>query len=369
MRLWPSTRAPNSQAACTTPAKVACPTTIGTAATSSGKLGGGYFGARDDRGRFDLERLCDVVAGAPVRAIEIKLSQGAKPGLGGVLPSSKITSEISQIRGVPMGQDCVSPAAHPEFHDADSLLDFVERIADATGLPVGIKSAVGEQRFWSDLAEIMANEDRGVDFITIDGGEGGTGAGPLVFSDQVALPFKIGFANVYREFAQRGISDRVVFIGSGKLGFPHEALFAFGLGCDMINVGREALMSIGCIQAQRCHTDKCPTGVATQNPWLVHGLDPELKSARLANYVVVMRKEILALSRACGVDHPARISLDHFEVLDDRFGTRPAREVFDYRPEWGIADWSERWGLTPVPGEDRAETDFANVASNSLNRY
>jgi glutamate synthase (ferredoxin) len=300
------------------------------------QLGSGYFGARDERGRFDLARLVDVVAANPVRAIEIKLGQGAKPGLGGVLPAAKVTAEISRIRGVPMGKDCISPAAHPEFADVSSLVDFVERIADATGLPVGIKSAVGEQSLWSDLAEIMANEDRGVDFITIDGGEGGTGAGPLVFTDQVALPFKVGFSNVYREFAGRGITDRVVFIGSGKLGFPHESLLAFGLGCDMVNVAREAMMAIGCIQAQRCHTGKCPTGVATQNPWLVHGLDPELKAARLANYVLVLRKELLALSRACGVAHPSLVSLDHFDVLDDRFGTHPAREVFGYEVDWGV---------------------------------
>jgi glutamate synthase domain-containing protein 2 len=300
------------------------------------QLGSGYFGARDERGRFDLPRLVDVVAANPVRAIEIKLSQGAKPGLGGVLPAAKVTAEISRIRGVPMGKDCISPAAHPEFADVSSLVDFVERIADATGLPVGIKSAVGEQSLWSELAEIMATEDRGVDFITIDGGEGGTGAGPLVFTDQVALPFKVGFSNVYREFAARGVTDRVVFIGSGKLGFPHESLLAFGLGCDMVNVAREAMMAIGCIQAQRCHTGKCPTGVATQNPWLVHGLDPELKAARLANYVLVLRKELLALSRACGVSHPSLVSLDHFDVLDDRFGTHPAREVFGYEADWGV---------------------------------
>ncbi len=300
------------------------------------QLGSGYFGARDRNGRFDLDRLVDVVAANPVRAIEIKLSQGAKPGLGGMLPAAKISQEISLVRGVAMGQDCISPAAHPEFHDADSLLDFVERIAQATGLPVGIKSAVGELAFWADLAEVMATEDRGVDFITIDGGEGGTGAGPLVFTDQVALPFKIGFSTVYREFAKRNLSDDVVFVGSGKLGFPHESLFAFALGCDMVNVAREAMMAIGCIQAQRCHTGKCPTGVATQNPWLVHGLDPEIKSARLANYVVVLRKELLALSRACGVDHPAQVSLDHFDILDDRFATRPARAVFGYDPDWGV---------------------------------
>lgn len=300
------------------------------------QLGSGYFGARDADGRFDLDRLVETAAANPVRAIEIKLSQGAKPGLGGVLPAAKITPEVSRIRGVPQGKDCISPAAHPEFHDVDSLLDFVERIADATGLPVGIKSAIGESSLWSELAEAMVSGERGIDFITIDGGEGGTGAGPLVFTDQVALPFKVGFSRVYKEFAKRGIADRVVFIGSGKLGFPHESTLAFGLGCDMVNVAREAMMAIGCIQAQRCHTGKCPTGVATQNPWLVHGLDPELKAARLANYVLTLRKDLLALSRACGVTHPALISLDHVDVLDDRFGATSARDVFGYEPGWGV---------------------------------
>ena len=300
------------------------------------QLGSGYFGARDDRGRLDLSKLKDVVAANPVRAIEIKLSQGAKPGLGGMLPASKISPEIAAIRGVPLGQDCLSPANHPEFSDVDSMLDFVERLATETGLPVGIKSAVGEQSLWVELADRMAREDRGVDFITIDGGEGGTGAAPLAFADQVALPFKIGFSRIYAEFAGRGIADRIVFAGSAKLGFPEESLLAFGLGCDMVNVGREAMMAIGCIQAQRCHTGRCPTGVATQNPWLTRGLVPEVKAPRLANYVITLRRELLALSRACGVPGPEGVSLDSFDMLDDQFGARPAREVFGYEPGWGI---------------------------------
>jgi glutamate synthase domain-containing protein 2 len=120
------------------------------------------------------------------------------------------------------------------------------------------------------------------------------------------------------------------------LGFPHESTLAFGLGCDMVNVAREAMMAIGCIQAQRCHTGKCPTGVATQNRWLVHGLDPELKAARLANYVITLRKDLLSLSRACGAHHPALISLDHVDVLDDRFGATSARSIFGYEPGWGV---------------------------------
>jgi glutamate synthase domain-containing protein 2 len=294
------------------------------------QIGTGYFGCRDADGRFSLEGFDETLASAPIRAIEIKLSQGAKPGLGGVLPAAKVSPEIARIRGVPMGRDCLSPPRHSAFHDVDSMLDFVEALAGRSGLPVGIKSAVGEEAFWVRLAEAMAGGRRGVDFVTVDGGEGGTGAGPRVFTDHVALPFKLGFSRVYRIFAEAGLSDRIVFIGSGKLGFPEAGLLAFALGCDLINVGREAMMAVGCIQAQRCHTGHCPTGVATQSRWLMRGLDPTRKAVRLANYVATLRKELLDLARACGAAHPAEVGLDRFEILDDRFGARPAREVFGY---------------------------------------
>jgi glutamate synthase (ferredoxin) len=296
------------------------------------QIGTGYFGCRDTSGRFSMPRLKDVIAGhAQVRAIEIKLSQGAKPGSGGVLPRQKITEEIAHIRGVSMTRDCVSPAAHSAFHDASSLLDFVEWMAGETGLPVGIKSAVGEMTFWQELARLSAMTGRSVDFITIDGGEGGTGAAPLVFADRVGLPFKIGFSRVQRAFAEHGLHDRIVFVGSGKLGFPDSALLAFALGCDLINVGREALLAVGCIQALRCHTNRCPTGVTTQSRWLSHGLDPQLKSVRLANYVVTLRKELLALSRACGVNHPALVTANQIEILDNRFGAQTVADLLGGR--------------------------------------
>lgn len=294
------------------------------------QIGTGYFGCRDERGRFDLQRFSDAVEANPVRAIEIKLSQGAKPGRGGLLPAAKITPEVAAIRGIPMGKDCISPSAHKEFHDVDSMLDFVERLADASGLPVGIKSAVGQMPFWEELVTQMANSDRGVDFITIDGGEGGTGAAPLVFADHVALPFKSAFYSVYRLFQNAGLHDKTVFIGSGKLGFPEAALLAFGLGCDMINVGREAMLAIGCIQAQRCHTGHCPAGVATQNRWLMSGLNPTHKGARFANYVVMLRKEMLQLCHACGVHHPAEMTTDFFEIFDESFVPRPISESMGY---------------------------------------
>lgn len=295
------------------------------------QIGTGYFGCRNRDGRFDLQRFRDVVQSNPVRAIEIKLSQGAKPGRGGLLPAAKITKEISEIRGVPMGKDCASPASHREFKDVDSMLDFIERLADESGLPVGIKSAVGQMGFWVDLAEQIQRSGRAPDFITIDGGEGGTGAAPLVFSDHVAMPFTLALSSVHRIFAEADLVDKIVFIGAGKLGFPHRALLAFGMGCDMVNVGREAMLAIGCIQAQRCHTGHCPAGVATQNRWLMSGLDPTSKAHRFANYVVTLRKELMQLSRACGVGHPAEISLEHFEILDDAFGTRSAKQHFGYR--------------------------------------
>jgi glutamate synthase domain-containing protein 2 len=300
------------------------------------QVGTGYFGCRDANGQFDLQALVDTVASAPVRAVEIKLSQGAKPGLGGVLPAAKVTPEIAEVRGVPVGVDCISPPYHRAFTDVDGLLDFVETIADATGLPVGIKSAVGEQAFWDTLTRRMTATGRGVDFVNIDGGEGGTGAAPLVYSDHVALPFMVGFPRVYRSFAEAGLADHVVFAGAGKLGLPESALLGMALGLDLVNVGREAMLAIGCIQAQRCHTGRCPTGVATQNRWLAGGLDPDLKSSRAANYLITLRYELLRLARTCGVAHPALVTLDHLDFLADRFHSTSGRQLFAYEPSWGL---------------------------------
>ena len=303
------------------------------------------FGCRDAAGNFELSRLVDLVETHPIRAIEIKLSQGAKPGIGGFLPGAKVTDEIAEARGIPVGRDCRSPARNPNFRDADSLLDFAEEIAAATGLPVGLKSAVGEMKFWQELADCMVGGTRGVDFINIDGGEGGTGAGPLVFTDHVALPFKLGFSRVYRIFAERALVDDIVFGGSGKLGFPAQALLATGLGCDWIHVGREAMLAIGCIQAQRCHTGHCPTGVATQNRWLMGGLDPTHKGARLANYLVNLRMELQRLAHACGVAHPALVPLERLEILTPRFHGRTASEVFGYKNGWGLPGPADRQAL------------------------
>ncbi len=317
------------------------------------QLGTGYFGARNADGSFSLEKLVEKSQRFKVKAIEIKLSQGAKPGRGGVLPGAKVSPLIAEIRGVPMGKDVISPSAHTAFSDVDSMLDLIEKIADATGLPVGIKSAVGELGFWQELARQMESKTRGVDFIQIDGGEGGTGAAPLVFSDHVSLPFKLGFARVYPFFAERGLDERIAWIGSGRLGFPEEAALAMALGCDMVAVAREAMLAIGCIQAQICHTDHCPTGVATQKPWLVKGLDPGDKSARLANYLMTLRKELMWVVHATGRDHPYQLVLEDFDILESGYRAEPARARFGYDPGWRL------------PRADRLETLLPLMAPSS----
>ena len=300
------------------------------------QLGTGYFGARDAEGNLSIERLVEVCKNHRVKAVEVKLSQGAKPGRGGVLPAEKITEEISRIRGIPMGQTCISPAYHRAFKDVPSMIDTIESIADATGLPVGIKSAIGREDFWIELANTMEKTGRGPDYIQIDGGEGGTGAAPLVFSDHVSLPWRNAFPRIYKIFAERGLHQEIIFMGSGRLGFPNNAFLAFGLGVDMISVAREAMLAIGCIQAQRCHNGHCPTGVATHNKWLVRGLDPTNKAHRLANYLTIFRKEVMWLTRACGYPHPGFIRGSDIEMLDTSYGGISPTDLFEYGDGWEL---------------------------------
>ena len=294
------------------------------------QIGTGYFGARDGKGGFDLDIMGKTVEeNDKIRCIEIKLSQGAKPGKGGILPASKVTTQIAKIRGIPVGKSCISPNSHPEFDTVDELIDFIERIAERTGLPVGIKSAIGEIRFWEELARQMSARKQGPDFISVDGGEGGTGAAPLTFADHVSLPFKVGFQRVYPIFQQACVSPDIVWIGAGKLGFPDRALVAFAMGCDLVQIAREAMISIGCIQAQKCHTGFCPAGIATQNRWLQAGVDVDFKAKRFARFIQSFRKELLELAHAAGHQHPCQITgeqiecstgVNAFTSLDDLMG-------------------------------------------------
>lgn len=295
-------------------------------------FGTGYFGVREKNGGFSMPKIKDLVQANPfVRAIEIKLSQGAKPGKGGILPGEKVDKEIAAIRGLDVGQAALSPASHSAFSNVPELLDFIENIAENTGLPVGFKSAVGRLEMWRELADLMVKTGKGPDFITIDGGEGGTGAAPHAFADHVSLPFIFAFTSVYKIFLERDLTDRIVFIGSGRLGFPAKAMMAFALGCDTINLAREAMLSIGCIQAQKCHTNHCPAGVATQNKWLQSGLDPTLKSERFFHYMRTLRKEVLEITHACNYEHPCQITMHDVEVgMGDSRATQTLEDNYGY---------------------------------------
>lgn len=295
-------------------------------------FGTGYYGVRDEQGNFSMEKMLKLVKENPcIKAIEVKLSQGAKPGKGGVLPAKKITREIADIRGLPMGKDIISPPNHSCFSNIPEMVEFIEELAEKTGLPVGIKSAVGKTEKWVELADIMRKENAGPDFITIDGGEGGTGAAPPSFANHVSLPFIYGFQEVYQIFAERDLTEKITFIGSGKLGLPSSAVMAFALGVDIIHAAREPMMAIGCIQAQICQTNKCPAGVATQSKWLQAGIDTSLKSVRFSNYVKALRKEILDITHACSYEHPCQIKMDDVHLsMGDNHQTQSLKNTFGY---------------------------------------
>ncbi|MDA0316593.1 MAG: FMN-binding glutamate synthase family protein [Bacteroidetes bacterium] len=304
-------------------------------------IGTGYFGCGKDgddgKRYFDFDTFKTLVLDnypGKVKAIEIKLSQGAKPGKGGVLPAKKNTKEIAAIRGVKPGVDVLSPTYHTAFNNVPEMVDFIEDLATKSGLPVGIKSAVGDLKHWEELADIMKNEKRGPDFITIDGGEGGTGAAPPSFADHVALPWVFGFSEVYNVFKDRGLSQDIAFGGSGKLGFPSEVLKAFAMGVDFINIAREAMLSIGCIQAQECHTGHCPTGIATQSAWLQRGLDPSIKAIRFGNYINTLRKETLQMTHACGYEHPSQMQMADVDIsCGDNNKVITLENAYNYKKE------------------------------------
>lgn len=295
-------------------------------------FGTGYFGVRSKEGNFSIDKMKRLVAENPcIKAIEIKLSQGAKPGKGGVLPGAKISKEIAEIRGVEVGKDVLSPPTHKAFNSVTELLALIEEIASETGLPVGIKGAIGKLDMWEQLADLMISSGTGPDFITVDGGEGGTGAAPPSFADHVSLPWVFGFSSLYRLFKEKGLTERIVFIGSGKLGFPGKAAMAFAMGVDCINVAREAMMSIGCIQAQICHTNRCPSGVATQGKWLQSGINIPLKSDRLAQYFKTFRKEFLEITHAAGYEHPCQFAMSDVHVnVDDDYLHSDLKSIYKY---------------------------------------
>jgi len=327
-------------------------------------FGTGYFGVRAKDGGFSMEKMVNMVEKNPfVRAIEVKLSQGAKPGKGGVLPGAKITPEIAEIRGVEIGKTVLSPPTHKAFTNVPELMTFIEEIAEATGLPVGVKAAIGKLDQWEEMADIMLSTGKGPDFITVDGGEGGTGAAPPSFADHVSLPWVYGFGDLYKLFQKKGLADRIVFIGSGKLGFPAKAAMAFSMGADVINVAREALMSIGCIQAQICHTNKCPAGIATQSKWLQNGINVPLKSERLAQYFKTFKKELLEVTHAAGHEHPCQFTMDDIEVnIEEHNLSKTEKSSYKYQKnEVPFSGMQSLYNCTHLGGGDYKDKIIAKA--------
>ena len=278
------------------------------------QIGPAKFGCRTEDGRFDDEKAARILALPQVKMVEIKLAQGAKPGKGGVLPKEKITKEIAEIRGVPMGQDCHSPNRFEEFHDASSLLDFVERVRRLTGKPIGLKMVVGSRLEVEQLCAEIVRRGDGPDFIAVDGKEGGSGAAPLALADYVGLPLIDGLTIVDNTLRRYGLRQGVTVMASGQIATGGEVATHIALGADIVHIARGFMFSIGCIQALRCHTNTCPAGVATQNRWLQAGLDPTNKAVRVRNYSLALERDLQMITHACGLAHPGELRRDHVVV-------------------------------------------------------
>ena len=276
------------------------------------EIGSGYFGCRDAQGRFSEEKFVANATSPQVRLIEIKLSQGAKPGHGGVLPGPKVTPEIAEARGVAVGEDCVSPAAHTEFGTPVELLLFLSRLRRLSGgKPVGFKLCIGHPWEWFAICKAMLETGLTPDFIVVDGAEGGTGAAPLEFSDHVGAPLQEGLLLVHNTLVGLNLRDRIRLGASGKIVSAFDIARAMALGADWCNSARGFMFALGCIQAQHCHTGACPTGVATQDPQRQQALVVPDKIERVARYHRNTLHALQELVQAAGLHHPGEITAAH----------------------------------------------------------
>lgn len=284
-------------------------------------IGSGYFGCRDEAGHFSETHFIENAMRDQVKMIEIKLSQGAKPGHGGVLPGGKVTAEIAAARGVPIGQDCNSPAAHSEFSTPVGLLEFVARLRRLSGgKPVGFKLCIGHAWEWFAIAKAMIKTGITPDFIVIDGAEGGTGAAPIEFVDHVGTPLREGIRLVHNTLVGLNLRDKIKLGASGKVISAFDMMRVFALGADWCNSARAFMFAIGCIQAQQCHTGRCPTGVATQDPDRQRALVPEDKAVRVAQFHHNTLHALAELLQSAGLEHPQEVTTNHIaqRKVDDR---------------------------------------------------
>ena len=276
------------------------------------QLGTAYFGCRDEHGRFNPETFAERAKSPQVKMIEIKLSQGAKPGKGGVLPATKITHEIAATRDIPMGIDCISPPTHPEFSTPKQLVEFWQRLRDLSGgKPVGIKLCIGMPWEFMAIVKAMKEENNYPDFIVIDGAEGGTGAAPVEFMDSVGMPLVDALIFVQNTLVGAGIRDKIKVGVSGKVITAFDIAKMMALGADWCNSARGFMFAVGCIQSRSCHTNKCPTGVATQDPARQKALDVPDKSRRVKNYHHNTLKALAEIVGCSGLDHPSQLMPHH----------------------------------------------------------
>ena len=279
------------------------------------QIGTAKYGVRDAQGSLDAERLVEL--GRVVKAFEIKLSQGAKPGKGGVLPGRKVTAEIAQIRGIPEGRDSISPNRHRDIASVNDLLDMVVRVRDLTGRPVGVKTAIGGWRFMNDLADAVHRRglEHAPDFLVIDGGEGGSGAAPQALADHMSLSIDEALPRVVDALIESGLRQRIRVVASGKLVTSARAAWAICVGADFVNTARGFMFSLGCIQALRCHQNTCPTGITTHNRRLQRALVVEEKYQRVANYAMNMNREIDMIAHSCGLRHARELRREHVRIV------------------------------------------------------
>jgi len=281
------------------------------------QIGTAKYGVRDKDGNLSDEKLREIAAHETVRMFEIKMSQGAKPGKGGILPAAKVSEEIAKVRGIPAGEDSISPNRHPEIENNDDLIDMINHVRKVTGKPVGFKAVIGD-KIW--MGEFLAavnkrGKEFAPDFITIDSADGGTGAAPMSLIDYVGMPINESLPLVIDKICEAGLRDRIKVIASGKLINPAEVAWALCVGADFITSARGFMFSLGCIQALQCHQNTCPTGITTHNRKLQRGLVAEQKSSRIANYIKNISYEVGVIAHSCGVHQPRELSRRHVRIV------------------------------------------------------
>lgn len=306
------------------------------------EIGSGYFGCRDENGNFDADKFSEQAANDQVKMIEVKLSQGAKPGHGGMLPASKITEEIAEARGIPMGKDCISPAAHSAFSTPLEFMTFLDILRQRSeGKPVGFKLCIGHRREFMCMVKAMLETGIVPDFIVVDGKEGGTGAAPLEFANHVGMPLVEGLSFVHNTLRGAGIRDQVKVGAAGKLVSAFDIARALALGADWVNSARGFMFAIGCIQAQACHTNHCPVGVATQDPSRMRALDVNGKSQRVTRFHRNTLKALAEMAGAAGLEDPRAFLPHHFMQRDTSGDMLTGEQAWPWLPEGFLIEGKE----------------------------